>query len=166
VRFGEKLFGHTPSQRVYPREEPDDIRLMKLRAAEEARYSDDVEKIIGGYEYSRSGSHRDSSRDSRTLSDSNRSHSHPTRLSSGSLYSEVTGNPRRMAEPRQPVKNVNLLSSRFSMTTLGSDNSKSKRLMHPSATEAEAYAASVRESPEPSGPFRKTNSGSKNPFWN
>jgi hypothetical protein len=166
MRFGEKLFGHSPSQRVHGHDEPEEIRLMKLRAAEEARYSDDMEKIIGNYEYPRTGPHRAASHDSHTLADSGHSHSshsHSNRLSSNSLYSQVTGKPRRTAEPRQPVKNANLLSSRFSMTSFGSDNSQPNKLTRPPlpATDAEAYAASVRQSPEPRG----HGSGSKNPFW-
>lgn len=138
---------------------------MKLKAAEEARYNDDMEKILGNYEYPRTGSHQTAARDSHTYTDSGHSHSshsHSNRLSSNSLYSEVTGNPRRTAEPRQPVKNTNLLSSRFSMTSYGSDNSQPNKLIRPPlpATDAEAYAASIRESPEPRGP-----GGSKNPFW-
>ena len=158
VRFGERLFGHAPSQRVYAQDEPEEIRLKKLRAAEEAR-EDDMEKLTGNYEHSRAESRRAPSRDSQAFSDSSQGHS--IRLSSGSLYSRVTGMPRRTAEPRQPVKNANVLSSRFSMTTLGSDKSQPKLSPLPS-TEAEAYAASVRESPEPRGaPWMKTN----NPFW-
>jgi hypothetical protein len=161
VRFGEKLFGHAPSQRVHPHQEPEEIRLMKLRAAEEAQYNDDMEKIIGNYEYSRAGSHRGPSRDSHTFSDSSHSHSGH---SHGSLYSQATGMPRRTAEPRQPVRNADLLPSRFSTTSFGSDDSRPRKLTHPPlpTTDAEAYAASVRQSPEPNGPnWRK----SKNPFW-
>lgn len=160
VRFGERLFGHAPSQRVYPHQEPEEIRLMKLRAAEEAHHSDDLEKIIGNYEYSRAGSYRGPSRDSHALSDSSHVHSHE--ISSGSLYSQATGMPRRTAEPRQPVRNADLLPSRFSTTSFGSDDSRPRKLTHPPLpTDAEAYAASVRQSPEPSGPnWRK----SKNPF--
>jgi len=165
VRFGEKLFGHSPSQRVDAHGEPEEIRLMKLKAAEEARYSDDMKEFIGNYNYPRS--QRAASHDSHTFTDSDHSHSnhsHSNRLSSGSLYSQVTGKPRRTAEPRQPVKNANLLSSRFSMTSFGSDNSQPNKLTHPPlpSTEAEVYAASVRRSP---GPHLKMGSVSKNPFW-
>lgn len=170
VRFGEKLFGHGPSrQRVEIVDEPEAIKLMKLRAAEEARHDMEMEKLIGAYEYSRAGSNRaPSSRDSRAFSDSSRSHSN--RLSNGSLYSEVTGMPRRTAEPRQPVKNGNVVGSRFSATTLASSTHSSRReLTRPAlpTTDAEVYAASVRQSPEPRGTYWITPSntgGSKNPF--
>lgn len=157
---------------------------MKLRAAEEARHHDTMEKLIGEYAYStrsgssyqghshsRSGSHPHE-RDSRAFSDS--THSHRTRLSDGSLYSQVTGLPRRAAEPRQPVKSksANLLSSRFSVTTSGSSSSPrgARELTHPPlpTTDAEAIAASFRGSPEPRGGYwmspNNTGGSSKNPF--
>jgi len=173
VRFGEKLFGHGPSpQRVQVVAEPEEITLMKLRAAEEARHDMEMEKLIGAYEYSRAGSRvgsdRVSSRDSRAFSDSSRSHSN--RLSNGSLYSQVTGVPRRTAEPRQPVKNGNVVGSRFSMTTLASSTHSTRReLTRPPlpTTDAEVYAASVRQSPEPRGTYWMTptnTGGSRNPF--
>jgi len=158
MRIGEKLFGHSPTERVY--EESDETTSKKLRAAEEARYSDDMEKIIGSYEDLRS--HR---APSRAFSDAN--HLQSNRLSTGSLYSQVTGQPRRTAEPRQPVRLASLLSpSRFSRDTLDSDKSRKLRRVPIPATEAETYATSIMESPEPRGPHLMKSSGSKNPFWN
>jgi len=156
VRFGEKFFRHSPSERVYEHEEPEEMRWKKLRAAEEARYDDDMEKIVGSYEDS--GSHR---APSRALSDTN--HLRSNRLSTGSLYSQVTGQPRRTAEPRQPVR---VASSRFSQETFDSDKSRKLKRVPVPATEAETYARSIRESPEPRGPHWMKSSGSKNPFWN
>jgi len=149
VRFGEKLFGHAPSQRVYEHVEPEELRLKKLRAEEEARYTDDVEKIVGSYEDSRS--HR-ASHDSR-LSDSD--HLESNRLSGGSLYSQVTGQPRRTAEPRQPVKRLS--SSRFSRDTLDFNKSRKVTRVPVPATETEAVI-SIMQPPEPKG------WNSKNPF--
>ena len=173
VRFGEKLFGHAPRTGKVPLqgdEEPEEIKLMKLREAEEARHNDTIEKLIGSYE--RSGSSyrsRSHERRSRELSDATRSYR--TRLSDGSLYSQVTGLPRRTAEPRQPIKdkNANLLSSRFSVTTSRSSSSSKlvRELTHPPlpTTDAEAIAASFRASP---GGYRispnNTETSSKNPF--
>lgn len=105
VRFGGKLFGHGPRNRkIALREDEDEseeIKLTKLRAAEEAGHNEVMEKFIGAYEYStRSGASyrsRSHERHSRAFSDS--THSHRTRLSDGSLYSQVTGLPRRTAEP-------------------------------------------------------------------
>ncbi|KAH7911899.1 growth factor receptor domain-containing protein [Hygrophoropsis aurantiaca] len=166
ARFGEKLFGHAPTQ---PRPDSDEIALWKLRAAEEARHNREMEKI-GVYEYSRAGSSRAPSPlpslyDHKHYAPSHDSH----RLSGGSMYSVVTGIPRSGPEPRQPVKS-NPLTSRFSSTTLGSSVYKkptAKRELIPKRTDAEAYAASVRESPEPTGSHWITptsTGGSRNPF--
>ena len=84
--------------------------------------------------------------------------------------------PRRTAEPRQPVKNGNVVGSRFSATTLGSSthsgvSGRRELITRPPlpVTDAEANAASVRLSPEPEprGTYwlTPTNTGaSKNPF--
>ena len=173
VRFGEKLFGHAPRTgkvALQEDEEPEEIKLMKLREAEEAMHDDTIDKLIGSYE--RSGSSyrsRSHERRSRELSDATRSYR--MRLSDGSLYSQVTGLPRRTAEPRQPVKdkNANLLSSRFSVTTSRSSSSSrlARELTHPPlpTTDAEAIAASFRASP---GGYwispNNTETSSKNPF--
>ncbi|KAH7928138.1 growth factor receptor domain-containing protein [Leucogyrophana mollusca] len=170
VRFGEKLFGHTPSQ---PRPDSDEIALWKLRAAEEARHNREMEKLVGAYEYSRAGSSRAPSPlpslyDHKHYAPEHDSH----RLSGGSMYSAMTGIPRRGPEPRQPVK-TNPLTSRFSSTTLGSSvhkkpSTKARDLTPAKPTDAEAYAASVRgESPEPRGSYWITptsTGGSRNPF--
>ena len=172
VRFGEKLFGHAPwTGKVALREdgeESEEIKLMKLREAEEARHEEAMEKLIETYEYSnRSSHHRSHSheRHSRAFSDS--THSYRTRLSDGSLYSQVTGLPRRTAEPRQPVrdKSGNLLSSRFSVTTSGS-SSRARELTPPPlpTTDAEAIAASFRASPKSRGGYWISGGSSKNPF--
>ncbi|KAF8632853.1 hypothetical protein AX17_004701 [Amanita inopinata Kibby_2008] len=138
VRFGEKLFGHPKSKRVvlpHPNGyESEDIKLSKLKAAEEARRpaeddrftlgdgeEEDMEKLIGSYRYSKPASpepsrynahlHRITADDARSLSDS-------SLRSSPSIYSQLTGVPRRGPDPRQPVKKE--LASRFSMSTLSS----------------------------------------------
>lgn len=175
VRFGERLFGHN---RRHPRPETEEISLWKLRAAEEARHYKEMDKLIGAHEHSRSGSSRSPSplpslhhykrRGSHDYSDAHSSN----RLSAGSMYSQVTGMVRTGPEPRQPVKS-NLLSSRFSTTTLGSSVPKKpnvlKRQPTPSKppTAAEEYAASVRQSPEPDTSYWITptdTGGSRNPF--
>ncbi|KAG0706471.1 growth factor receptor domain-containing protein [Suillus ampliporus] len=173
VRFGERLFGHDRRQ---PRPETEEIALWKLRAAEEARHHDEMDKLVGAYGSSRSGSSRSPSplpslrpykrRGSHDYSDA---HSSSNSLSAGSMYSQMTGMPRTGPEPRQPVK-TNPLTSRFSSTTLGSSvlkkPSPSKRGLTPPKppTDAEAYAASVRQSPHSIIP---TNTGgSNNPFRN
>ncbi|KAH7890062.1 growth factor receptor domain-containing protein [Phlebopus sp. FC_14] len=176
ARLGEKLFGYSPAR---PRPDTEEIALWKLRAAEEARHDRQLEKLISSYEYSRAGSSRTAS-PLPSFYDHKRRNSYDydshdaNRLSAGSMYSEVTGVPRRGPEPRQPVK-TNPLTSRFSTTTVGSSVHKKpsvlKRELTPPKppTDAEAYATSVRQSPERGGSYRvsPTNTGgSRNPFRN
>lgn len=166
MRFGEKLFGRSPSQ---PRPDSEEIALWKLRAAEEARHNRELEKLIEVYGISRASSPRESKR--MELHDDESYHSH--RLTGASLYSEVTGMPQRGPEPRQPVKS-NPLTSRFSSTTLGSSVYKKPSLTRrepfppKSQTDAELYATSVRQSSQASGESYRvapTNTGgSNNPF--
>ncbi|KAH0830230.1 hypothetical protein J3R83DRAFT_1589 [Lanmaoa asiatica] len=143
MHFGERLFGHSPPQHPPNSEE---IALWKLRAAEEARHNQEVEKLIETYGFSGAGSPREARRFESHDHESYRSH----RLSGGSLYAEVTGIPQRGPEPRQPVK-TNPLTSRFSSTTLGSSVYKKPSLTRrepfppKSQTDAEAYATSFYE---------------------
>jgi len=168
MRFGEKLFGHSPSE---PRPDSEEIALWKLRAAEEARHNLELEKLIEGYGLSRESSPHESKRLELQDYEAYRSHQ---RLSGASLYSEVTGMPQRGPEPRQPVK-TNPLTSRFSSTTLGSSVYKKQSLrrrepLSPKPqTDAQAFAASVRLSPQAtreSYPVKPTNTGGSrnNPF--
>jgi len=163
VRFGEKLFGHKASVAV---EDSEDIKLLKLRDAEEARHEREMEKLVGAYEYSRAGS-RAGSRLSRGPSVQTSVHEplpgprdslDSVTLSAESLYSQVTGMPRRTPEPRQPLKNADLPKSRFSLSTVGGSSSYSgrRRKVPPSATEAETYANAVR--------LDATSTGGTNPF--
>ncbi|KIJ63333.1 hypothetical protein HYDPIDRAFT_156112 [Hydnomerulius pinastri MD-312] len=175
ARFGERLFGHAPTQ---PRPDTEEIALWKLRAAEEARHHQEMEKLIGAYEYSRAGSSRAPSplpslHDHKHRDSYNYDSHGPHRLSAGSMYSQVTGVPRRGPEPRQPIK-TNPLTSRFSTTTLGSavykkPNVLKRELTPKPPTDAEAYATSVRQSPEPTGGSywitpANTGGSSNNPF--
>ncbi|KAH9890512.1 insulin-like growth factor binding protein [Cubamyces lactineus] len=206
VRFGERLFGHKKSQRwMVPPEHEEDIRMEKLRAAEEARYGRDVEKLrressmrtdrdleklIGSYEYSRAGSSRAPSplpslRDYDGDRHSHKASSHGSDprarvandLAQESLYSQVTGQPRRAPEPRQPVRNAaDLLPSRFSNTTYSSwltpDPTPGPQV-HAAPTPAQEYARSVTqlgaqpESPPQRGAYwlqPTSTGGSRNPF--
>jgi len=116
VRFGEKLFGHTASRRVVPTES-ESVRLTKLRAAEEARLGRDMDKLMGSYHSKppsplrTNGHHHRIAGDGRSLSDS-------SQLSAPSIYSQMTGIPRRTPEPRQPTRGDP--HSRFSSSTLDS----------------------------------------------
>lgn len=128
VRFGERLFGHKRSQRfVPPGPQQQNFKMEKLKAAEEARYSKDMDKLLDSYDYSRY-SKAGSSRGPSPLPslrdyDHDRLAAHPhrvsgTSLSADSMYSQITGLPRKTAEPRQPVRNAReLLPSRFSGTS-------------------------------------------------
>lgn len=163
ARFGERLFGHSPSQ---PRPDTEEIALWKLRAAEEAQHNRDLEKLIEAYGFSRPVSPHEPKRAESHDYESDRSH----RLSGRSIYSEVTGLPQRGPEPRQPVK-TNPLKSRFSSTTVGSSVYKKPNLTRrepfsPKQTDAEMYAASIRLTPHATGgSYTATNAGgSRNPF--
>lgn len=183
VRFGEKLFGHKRSHLAYP-EEPEPIRMEKLRAAEEARYEHDMDKLLDSYDYSRAGSRRGPSplpslHDYERDPQRGRLVKQPTggaTLSDRSLYSQVTGLPRMTAEPRQPVRTArDLLPSRFSgssyTTSVHSPPLPPSRDLLDSArppTPAQEYARMVSQpQPEPRGTYwlQPTNTGSsRNPF--
>ncbi|THH30808.1 hypothetical protein EUX98_g3371 [Antrodiella citrinella] len=141
VRFGERLFGHKPMQRVVsPEHHYQDFKMEKMRAAEEARHERDMDGILDAYDYSRPASRRsvstrapsapptlyDYERDTknkrlipqRSGTDPAHNRLSAASLSAVSMYSQVTGLPRRTAEPRQPVRNArDLLPSRFSGTS-------------------------------------------------
>jgi hypothetical protein len=146
IRFGEKLFCHTPSRQRVPIirvVEAEDVKLNQLRMMEEARRvtsfaaadynhhhhhmyprgeegegeDQDLVQLIGSYNplpenyYNNNrhvqvhlGDHRSS-----LLSDSSSQHTAP------SMYSQVTGLPHNVPEPRQPLK------SRFSMSTFATN---------------------------------------------
>ncbi|KAI0689822.1 insulin-like growth factor binding protein [Cytidiella melzeri] len=124
IRFGEKLFGHKRS-RLAPPQEVEPMRMEKLRNAEEARYERDMDKLIDSYDYSRAGSSRGPSplpslKDHDYHRDRARQRLSGASLTHDSIYSQVTGLPRRGPEPRQPVRNArDLLPSRFSDATSG-----------------------------------------------
>ncbi|KAI0355123.1 hypothetical protein OH77DRAFT_345436 [Trametes cingulata] len=220
ARFGERLFGHRKGQRWMMPKETEDIRLEKLRAAEEARYdpalekmrvAEDVrhdrdmaklresslrhdremEKLIGSYEYTRAGSSRapsplpslrdyDSDRHSYKASNkgsgAERGRTTNDLLAEESLYSQVTGQPRRAPEPRQPVRNAaDLLPSRFSNTTYSSwltPDPPSQPMAHAAPTPAQEYARSVTQLAQADPPPQRgaywlqptSTGGSRNPF--
>ena len=138
IRFGEKLFGHAPSRRVpIVRVEAENFKLTQLRMMEEARpiasfatdfnnnsmdhseeggrEEQDMVHLIESYNplpetYYVNRHVRVHVDDHRSLlSDSTSQHSAP------SMYSQVTGLPHNVPEPRQPLK------SRFSMSTFATN---------------------------------------------
>ncbi|KAG9225836.1 hypothetical protein CCMSSC00406_0008364 [Pleurotus cornucopiae] len=144
VRFGERLFGHRPSRRVVP--ESEDIKLLKLRQAEEARRDHDLEKLIDSYgDPTTGGPSGGSSSDPHASSGRRRSH-----LAANSLYSEATGIPRRSPDVRQPVKDYRA-SARMSTSTYSSYmyRSNGPRVekdsdIPPVPTEAQVYATAMK----------------------
>ncbi|KAF8553773.1 growth factor receptor domain-containing protein [Imleria badia] len=141
--FGERLFGRSPGR---PRPDSEEIALWKLRAAEEARHNQELEKIIEEYGVSRASSPHEP----------RHMETHSQRLSGVSLYPEMIGMPQQGPEPRQPVK-TNPLTSRFSSSTLASSVQKKPSLIRREPfspkpqTDAEVYAASARRSPTATG---------------
>ncbi|KAI0085954.1 hypothetical protein BDY19DRAFT_986857 [Irpex rosettiformis] len=122
VRFGEKLFGHKRS-RMVPAYDVEQVRMEKMRSAEEDQYNRDMDKLLDSYDYSRAGSSRGPSplpslKDYEYHRERARKRLSGVSLTHDSIYSQVTGLPRRGPEPRQPVRNArDLLPSRFSDTT-------------------------------------------------
>ncbi|KAJ8516301.1 hypothetical protein ONZ45_g6360 [Pleurotus djamor] len=106
VQWGEKFFGHRPSTRVVPAptrryeisepfnmtydNTPESVRLERLRAAEEARRGEaDYDQLLGQYDYPR---------------EEDRKRNRDSRASAPSLYSQMTGVPRKGPDPRIPIK--------------------------------------------------------------
>ncbi|KDQ59747.1 hypothetical protein JAAARDRAFT_175248 [Jaapia argillacea MUCL 33604] len=190
IRFGEKLFGHNASKRAQPIAldeeagfgETDDIKLMKMRNAEEESHHKEIDKLIGSYEYSRSSQAPSGGPEhyrSRALGDSD-PYTDTNRLSASSWYSQLTGNPRRAPEPRQPVRTN--LNSRFSSSDQSSMYSSATRELLPPGpmsidrppTQAEEYRTQKQQAASSSPPsvgsywIQPTNTGnssaSRNPF--
>lgn len=112
----------------------------KRMLREDMRNESDMDQIIEAYEFSRPSQEHDAARSIQ-------------QFEAESIYSQMTGMPRRMAEPRIPVRD-HTTGSRFSLTTLGSSSSSNRvrelrRVPVPVATEAEVFAASVRDDPQP-----------------
>lgn len=191
VRFGEKLFGHRPSQRVpYPDEEQEPIKLRDLEGGLKRSSTYNTERFLGAYEERRHqhDDHRSVSSKPSTLPSlkDNRSreerlrekdrHAAPSLMSGPSLYSQITGNARRTPETREPVrKNEDLLIDSESRTgsRLSDASFGSSYYFRPTPiSEAEAYKEAVRPiltgstsywlEPVKTGSSGKSNS--RNPF--
>ncbi|KZP13781.1 growth factor receptor domain-containing protein [Athelia psychrophila] len=159
VRFGEKLFGHGPRAGPLPprryggADGGDDAKRMLNEDTIRSREMDD---LIDSYKFSdtKASSHHEPAQSIQ-------------QLEADSIYSQMTGQPRRQPEPRQPVR------SRFSGTTTASGSTAStaqrelRRVPAPAASKAELYAASVRHEPDaPKGSYWVTpvGTGNTNPF--
>lgn len=181
VRFGEKFFGHSQRGRVLlptTVRESEEMKLRKMKDVEDARHELEMDQFINAYDYSKAESRYSkaaSSLPGHRANKGERPPMHSNRLSGHSLYSEVTGKPRQMPEPRQPIRK-DPLSSRYSSSTLSSSLSIRTRQPDPvpsvPPTEAEAYAMAVRPALVASPPLnpgaywiKPTNTGSsRNPF--
>jgi hypothetical protein len=197
VRFGEKLFGHNASRRaaVLPIHRPQDnehAKLQKMREAEDVRHDLEMDDLLDSYNYSKAESRLSRAPSSLPSLHKNRATkfralhppSHSNRLSGHSLYSEVTGKPRQMPEPRQPIRkdlldprysSSSTLSSSFSIWTRERDRvlaTVPPPVPQP-PTEAEAYASAVRPALAASPPLNPgsywmqphtTGGSSRNPF--
>ncbi|KAF7348623.1 Extracellular matrix protein FRAS1 [Mycena venus] len=156
LRFGEKLFGHRASRRAKPNisnpitGESESVQMAKMRAAEEARDARDMDKLLANYEYPRPRGEVRVQHFHHHFQRDNAGHERPSSLSSTStlsapsLYSQVTGKPHRVPEPKEPVKQTPRdITSRFSTSTID-----------------EYYL-----NPPPPPPPTSSRTGSKNPFW-
>ncbi|KAJ7669429.1 TNFR/NGFR cysteine-rich region family protein [Mycena polygramma] len=157
LRFGEKLFGHRASRRAHaqpealPPIEGEAVKLAKMRAAEEATDERDMDKLLANYEYPRSERSRDNRQHHHhhhhhNLHFQQREHerqSSASTLSAPSLYSQVTGMPARVPDPKEPVRSRRDITSRFSVSTLD-----------------DYYLTPTAPPPKPD-----SRTGSKNPFW-
>jgi hypothetical protein len=166
-RFGERLFGGNKQKKGdIELGGKDHIRLVAFNSREEEeRHDREIENLIGAYEYSRAGSTRRTSGAPTSIADrSIHHHLHldvkPSpltrdgdRLSSGSLYSQITGLPKRIPEPRQPIKDSEMLVARHSTLSDSSWGSSTMRQELPPpprdfpsrpVTPAQAYADEVR----------------------
>ena len=179
VRFGEKLFGHGP--RTGPVHLPMHMQELpprrydgaagnteaKRMLSEDALHSKQMDHLIDSYKFSdHESDHGSYYAPAQSIQ----------QVEADSIYSQMTGEPRKQPEPRMPVK------SRFSLTTVGSSSTSSsarrelKRVPVPPASDAELYAASIRHEPAPpNGSYRVTRQGtgastgsknSNNPFLN
>ena len=168
VRFGERLLGVHPRRRA-------DLEIVEMRDVE--RQDDDVEKLIGSYQYSRhsrapsdgqySFSDTRTKRTDRSKGSGSKRVPVPqvniniNRMSAGSMYTEVTGMPRRGAEVRQQATEVPVPiivpvggglrppnKNRYSASSFSSysTNDGPETLPTLAPTPAEEYARSVQES--------------------
>ncbi|EPS98400.1 hypothetical protein FOMPIDRAFT_1031549 [Fomitopsis schrenkii] len=170
LRFGERLFGHHPPRREWM--VPDEERDIKLeRLHKQQQHFAPVEKRGGPEPQPSLPEYHDDGWDARR----NQRGSLAT-MSNESLYTHITGQPRRTPEPRQPARNAReLLPSRFSDTTLGShevrqlERDRMERERERAPTPAQEYARSWMEQEEDNSRgsywLKPTNTGgSKNPF--
>ncbi|KAJ7245392.1 insulin-like growth factor binding protein [Mycena haematopus] len=120
LRFGEKLFGHRKSRRAQP--SPPKISNPMQQSEAEARDARDMDKLLANYEYPRGERvqhYHHHHLDVQRGHDRGDSLSTTSTLSAPSLYSQVTGKPHRVPEPKEPIKSGrDIPVSRFSTSTI------------------------------------------------
>ncbi|KAF8579451.1 growth factor receptor domain-containing protein [Ramaria rubella] len=177
-RFADLFRGH----KHYPLgtfvKETEHQRLQRMRDMEAARHEHEMSKLESAY--AKSAAREPSPQPS---IDGIRGYDHvANRTSAPSLYSQLTGLPRKGPEPKQPSRELDLergpdehlLSSRFSVTTTGtsvyrSPSDRKPEALPPLPSEAETYAAAHAAPASywliPADPIVPTDTGgSKNPF--
>ncbi|KAI0648425.1 hypothetical protein C8Q79DRAFT_955404 [Trametes meyenii] len=183
----EARYGHDMEKLRVAEDARHDRDMAKLRESE-LRHDREMENLIGTYEYTRAGSSRapsplpslrdyDHDHHSHKASSKGSDRVRPTNhlVAEESLYSQITGQPRRAPEPRQPVRNAaDLLPSRFSNTTYSSwlTPDPPSPPTHSAPTPAQEYARSVTQLAQTDAPpqrgaywLQPTNTGgSRNPF--
>lgn len=172
-RFADLFKGHNAKHArggLFTKE-TEQQKLQRLREAESLRHEHEMSKLenLQAKVVYRTASPQPSI-------DGGRSHTNPSnRVSAPSLYSQLTGLPRRGPEPKQPARELDLergderlLGSRFSSTTSGTSIYRVPSDRRPEdlpamPTEAETYAATH----SPSTTFwliPQDTGASKNPF--
>ncbi|KZT11145.1 uncharacterized protein LAESUDRAFT_670810 [Laetiporus sulphureus 93-53] len=161
VRFFRRGPRHQPH--VVPDEESfEDVKLEKLREAEGARYPLSFVMEKSRYQPEPLPSLRNYEDDNVQRPPRHQRRTSGVSLTTDSIYTQVTGYPRRAPQPRQPVRNPrDLLPSRFSDMTYASD----ERLEQARAlTPAQEYARSVTQQRDLLAPSHTGGSRSNNPF--
>lgn len=161
-----RFFGHHPPRREWM--VPDEERDVKLARLHKQQHYAPVETRDGPEPLD----HDDDGWEARR----NQRRSLVT-MSSESLYTHITGQPRRMPEPRQPARNArDLLPSRFSDTTLGSHEilqlkkdlaeRERERALTPAQEYARSWMVQGDDESRRGSYWMKPNhtGGSKNPF--
>lgn len=144
-----------------------DIKLKDMNSSnppdrskrETTQTRDDVEKFIDSYDYysTYARSSRVPSLPVREDRQQQRSGNQQRRIERDSLYSEVTGNQRHTAEPRQPLRRGPSGASRFSEFTKSSASSLPRTRDLTKAKEGVLVDLDDQESSSPGLPLQMTN---------
>ena len=141
VKFGERLFGHTIGESALALGAGGRKGIKSQNACEErslwmdgyrdveegtVAHEKDMDKLIEAYDYPRRSSTMHSPLHSRSKSYA-LAHSNPNRMSDASMYTELTGQPRKGADARRPVRKAPVIAHvQLSMKNLDRDPNKSR----------------------------------------